>query len=343
MKWSLRLFEVGFKIYKDCLPLHESSFRHAIEHNYQKGFKFNQELNKQQVRSLLSLFRPFMVSALGSLQPMQHQAVENQSRLPFLKDSCAQVLESQHVQQIGFQRYNCYRPLLDMSHVHPVMKPQVSLAPVDPNVTGMQLGYVQPVSEPQNILQSAPFQQQHYFGSSTNRGHSNPTTVTQAFLTSNGQLYLAEVQQPYVAGNPTQPVPDQYNRKLWLLEALFYTSEVCMSTLDENIENKQQLGTGNKHKLPSQGEGESVQQRSVIRYPGQLQLITDLQSEMMTTRVTIQLQASITTIDSSGKMLTSFADLFSSLSDLAVKLRRQFNWPYQYLTISYPLVGYTLM
>ncbi|KAK6275836.1 hypothetical protein POUND7_005545 [Theobroma cacao] len=204
--------QVGFKIYKDCLPLHESSFRHAIEHNYQKGFKFNQELNKQQVRSLLSLFRPFTVSALGSLQPMQHQAVENQSRLPFLKDSCAQVLESQHVQQIGFQRYNCYRPLLDMSHVHPVMKPQVSLAPVDPNVTGMQLGYVQPVSEPQNILQSAPFQQQHYFGSSTNRGHSNPTTVTQAFLTSNGQLYLAEVQQPYVAGNPTQPVPDQYNR-----------------------------------------------------------------------------------------------------------------------------------
>ncbi|WRX19504.1 Development/cell death domain - like 2 [Theobroma cacao] len=237
------------------MNLEQTAFngRHAIEHNYQKGFKFNQELNKQQARSLLSLFRPLTVSALGSLQPMQHQAVENQSRLPFLKDSCAQVLESQRVQQIGFQRYNCYRPLLDMSHVHPVMKPQVSLAQVDPDVTGMQLGYVQPVSEPQNILQSAPFQQQHYFGSTTNMGHSNPTTVTQAFLTSNGQLYLAEVQQPYVAGNPTQPI-----------------SNSLVQGISINYHHRE------RGKVFSRG--------------GQLQLITDLQSEMMTPRVTIQLQ-----------------------------------------------------
>ncbi|PPD75413.1 hypothetical protein GOBAR_DD27683 [Gossypium barbadense] len=99
---------VRFKIYSACLPLHESSFRCAIENNYQKGFKFKQELNKQQVGSLLSMFRPLPAPAPGSMQPMLLQPVENQLRLTFSKDSFPQILESQKFQQTRLQQGLCH-------------------------------------------------------------------------------------------------------------------------------------------------------------------------------------------------------------------------------------------
>ena len=37
-----------FNIFKDCLPLPESAFKHAIKDNYQ-GYKFRQELSGKQV------------------------------------------------------------------------------------------------------------------------------------------------------------------------------------------------------------------------------------------------------------------------------------------------------
>ncbi|GKV45558.1 hypothetical protein SLEP1_g52627 [Rubroshorea leprosula] len=57
---------VRFKIYKDSLPLLESSFRQAIEYDYQKGTKFSQELNKKQ--------------------PLHLPVMENHWRLPFPRD-----------------------------------------------------------------------------------------------------------------------------------------------------------------------------------------------------------------------------------------------------------------
>ncbi|KAG4185686.1 hypothetical protein ERO13_A09G248000v2 [Gossypium hirsutum] len=220
--------QVRFKIYSACLPLHESSFRCAIENNYQKGFKFKQELNKQQMGSLLSMFRPLPAPAPGSMQPMLLQPVENQLRLTFSKDSFPQILESQKFQQTRLQQGLCH--------------------PMDPNVTGLQLSYVQPVSEPSDIQYHVPFPEHHYFGSTENMGHSHPTVVKQVFLTQNHQYYKADVKQPCAVGNPTQTMPDQYN---------------SYGTMGIN----QQLSTGNIYQSALQREGETVQQQdSAIQY-----------------------------------------------------------------------------
>ncbi|KAL8226080.1 hypothetical protein R6Q57_018637 [Mikania cordata] len=60
--------QVKFKICKDCLPLPLSSFRTAIKDNYQ-GSKFAPELNDQQVRDLLLLFKPIPIPSSATLHP----------------------------------------------------------------------------------------------------------------------------------------------------------------------------------------------------------------------------------------------------------------------------------
>nr|KYP59726.1 B2 protein [Cajanus cajan] len=70
--------QVKFKIYKDCLPLPENCFKHAIQDNYQKGSnKFNPELNITQVRSLLELFRPLHSLRTAPTQPFLKKPMNN--------------------------------------------------------------------------------------------------------------------------------------------------------------------------------------------------------------------------------------------------------------------------
>nr|XP_010942367.1 uncharacterized protein LOC105060389 isoform X2 [Elaeis guineensis] len=57
--------QVKFKIYKDCVPIPETVFKHAILENYYSRAKFTPELNSKQVHKLLLLFRPI------NLQPQE--------------------------------------------------------------------------------------------------------------------------------------------------------------------------------------------------------------------------------------------------------------------------------
>ncbi|KAI3945001.1 hypothetical protein MKW92_010248 [Papaver armeniacum] len=50
--------QVRFNIFRECLPLPESVFRHAIKENYHGGKKFQQKLSNCQAKKLFALFRP---------------------------------------------------------------------------------------------------------------------------------------------------------------------------------------------------------------------------------------------------------------------------------------------
>nr|XP_043635363.1 uncharacterized protein LOC122606586 [Erigeron canadensis] len=70
--------QVQFKICNDCIPLPMSSFRTAIKDNYQ-GSKFTPELNAQQVRDLLLLFKPIVAPSTASPHPaVAYSAPETQ-------------------------------------------------------------------------------------------------------------------------------------------------------------------------------------------------------------------------------------------------------------------------
>ncbi|XP_074573970.1 uncharacterized protein LOC141830436 isoform X2 [Curcuma longa] len=67
--------QVKFKVYRDCVPLPEVTFKPAIIENYDKG-KFTPELNSKQVHKLLSLFYP----ANETSQPVPLQNVSSSTK-----------------------------------------------------------------------------------------------------------------------------------------------------------------------------------------------------------------------------------------------------------------------
>lgn len=65
---TIALIQVKFRIFKECLPLPEPSFRHAIKDNY-RDRKFEPELNDHQVSDFFLRYGVLIYLALvGVLQ-----------------------------------------------------------------------------------------------------------------------------------------------------------------------------------------------------------------------------------------------------------------------------------
>ncbi|KAL9685908.1 hypothetical protein QQ045_023362 [Rhodiola kirilowii] len=92
--------QIKFEIFKECMPIPESNFRHVIKDNYQGRSKFRQDLSAEQVYNLISLFRPLSPSSAAprtsllsnELQSRNilHQEIEKQNRTPSISTPASQ-------------------------------------------------------------------------------------------------------------------------------------------------------------------------------------------------------------------------------------------------------------
>lgn len=185
--------QVRFEIFKDCLPLPQSSFKHVIKTNYMGGSKFRQELTDEQVANLVSLFRPIVVPhpVTTDVSPMPN-AVPPVTVVPSnirVKTPPAAELSASYDQYLaGLQRthagFSCDR--LHVQQAGPQF-PHMLHASM-PNSAGLQ-----PVVESMHILPEVP-KRQYYHGE-----------AHQAFLLENPALHNRFTSVPNDCGRGIVP------------------------------------------------------------------------------------------------------------------------------------------
>ncbi|XP_009796824.1 uncharacterized protein [Nicotiana sylvestris] len=204
--------QVKFRIFKECLPLPEASFRYAIKDNYH-GRKFEPELNGRQVRTLLSLFRPLTASAAAAAAVPHPMAKVDQSLanvgmpkiMPTLAMEDQVKVLSYPQEKVGSSMANVPPPnrISTWNMEHQVRYPPMSVSADDPYTTKMQHSHPPPVMESQPVyeLQSA----QHGWLRTRDfvDNHQKLTAPSHAY---SYQPYVTDIRDPHIRYTSMQDV-----------------------------------------------------------------------------------------------------------------------------------------
>uniref|UniRef100_A0A0A8YQH2 DCD domain-containing protein n=1 Tax=Arundo donax TaxID=35708 RepID=A0A0A8YQH2_ARUDO len=114
--------QVKFCVDIDCLPIPESSFKHAIKENYNSKGRFTQELNSKQVHRLLALFKPIGLSqpAPQRIKEVCHPHIVEDRREPYEYDKRR---PSQYVEERGAPINVHASPLFDHYKITHSLRP----------------------------------------------------------------------------------------------------------------------------------------------------------------------------------------------------------------------------
>ncbi|XP_015079291.1 uncharacterized protein LOC107023196 isoform X1 [Solanum pennellii] len=156
--------QVKFQIFKECFPLQESSFSHAIKYNYRR--KFEPELNDYQVRSLLSLFCPLTASATAAVMSHPLAPCLASVGLPKIMPALAvkdQVKSLSYPQEVGSSMANV-GPLNTnpaFAKEHQVKYMSLPIYFQDPYITRMPHFHAPPIMEPHILVSQVQDEPKH--------------------------------------------------------------------------------------------------------------------------------------------------------------------------------------
>ncbi|KAL5733856.1 hypothetical protein ACOSP7_031717 [Xanthoceras sorbifolium] len=173
--------QVRFKIFKECLPLTDKAFKHAIKDNYQ-GPKFRQDLTGKQVKTLISLFRPIIAPTSVIAAPTLTNVV------------------TRHTYPVPVREERFQLP---------------SRPPPAYGSSGVRYGIAVPpsVSQSEQVVARLPYDQQQ---SETYTGHGQPPLEPRHIVQQAARLielyYSMEAHQPYLPEKPFLSAQDPHAR-----------------------------------------------------------------------------------------------------------------------------------